>query len=583
MNDWLKLNPIASGSALIITVLVLFAGFLLLELKRPKRFLALRISALVLMMLSLAAIVFRPATTSIQSQSIGLLTENYDAEKVDSVQKTKSIRLVALPNVKGHRKSEALESINDLEALSGKIVYVAGNGVPESFQDMLSKDNFEFISASYPPGVISLQLPEQIHANRESQVEGYYNSSSSSKIILESNGGREDSVILKAGLNKFNLAFTPKESGNFLYTLISEDEDGVQHAETLPISVKPHQSLRMLCVQNFPTFETQYLKKFLGMENQLQIRYQLSKDTYRHEAINTTNEKVNRLNRENLRNFDLLIIDSDALEKLGSSEISDLRAAINDGLGVLILFNQSPENLRTTKSILPVRFKKYSTDSARINLEKPITVMAWPLTPEMSSSLHPVVKNKNRILSGYVNKGFGKIGFQLLQETYHFVLEGDSTSYSKIWTDVIEGTARREKSSFDISIKTKFPVYQDEPIDLEIISSGDMPMVKHDSIVVSIEEDLYIDNIWRTRIWTDEPGWHFIETGPDSTRTYFYVSKPDAWKTLKAANSIRETTLLSSQNLSDRGQTIILEPVDPLWFYLLFLLSAGSLWLLPKL
>ena len=37
MNDWLKFDPIASGSALLITVLVLFAGFLFLELKRPKR------------------------------------------------------------------------------------------------------------------------------------------------------------------------------------------------------------------------------------------------------------------------------------------------------------------------------------------------------------------------------------------------------------------------------------------------------------------------------------------------------------------------------------------------------------------
>jgi hypothetical protein len=583
MTDSFVLNPIASKTILLLAIGLLFIAILILELKRPKKFLIIGIASVLLMMVSLAAIVLRPSVKTIQSQSFGLLTENYDPEKIDSLQKKKSIQLVALPGVTPFEKSTSLQSINHIENLSGRLAYIAGNGIAPQFHDLLGNHEFEFIPAEYPDGILTLNLPHEVFANRECQINGFYNSQSPVKIILENSAGKEDSIQLKGnGTNKFTLHFTPKQSGNFLYALAFE-ENGERKTEVLPISVKPHQSFRLLFLQNFPTFETQYLKKFLGKENQVQIRYQLSKEAYRHEAINTENKKINRINQETLNDFDLLIIDSDALEKLGSSEISDLRLAIKNGLGLLVLFNQSPETLRITKSFLPVRFTKYASDSAHVTLQKKVALQAWPLSPDVNPSLHSIIKNKNRTLAAYSHRGFGKIAFQLLQETYHLVLDGDTTSYSRIWSELIEKTSRKQNADFAISIKNKFPIYEDEPIDLEMISSGEMPSLLHDSTRVSIEEDLYIDNIWRTRIWANEPGWHSISTGQDSTKEFFYVSKKNDWKTVAAAKSINATTLSSSENQIRRGETEFLEPIDPIWFYLMFIVSAGMLWLLPKL
>ena len=581
MNDLLVVNPILSTPILAVTLALLFFAFLFFELKRPKRFVAFRIAALSVMMLSLSAILFRPSMKSIQSQSVVVLAANYDPEKVDSIQKRNQFQVVTLPNVEAYAQSKALRSINDLEKLSGRISYIAGDGLPASARTILS-DNFEFIPSSYPEGIVNLNLPHKIYPHRSNTIEGSFNSSLPVKIILENGGKKEDSVQLKGrGIENFKLRFTPKDAGNFLTRISVQKEGGSATTHTLPVSVQPKLAYRILCVQNFPTFETQYLKKFLGKENEVQIRYQLSKNTFRHEAINTAAKKVNRLNSDALQNFDLFIIDSDALESLASSEISDLRNAISKGLGMIILFNQPPENLRITKSFLPAKFKKYSSDTAKVKLQKDVTLQAWPLMAEVNESTRPILKNKNRVLSGFTNRGFGKVAFQLLQETYHLVLDGDSTSYAEIWSDMVESVSRTEHTDFTISIKNRFPVYPDEPIELEIISSGKTPSLQYDGVPVSIEEDLYIDNIWRTVIWANEPGWHSVSS--DSTREYFYVSKKEEWQELSAANSIRSTLVKSSPDKKGTAQVEIPERINPVWFYAAFLLSAGLLWVLPKL
>lgn len=601
MTDrWFAFDPTVSSTFLIITVLILSLAFLWLEIKRPAKYRVFRIVSLVIMLLSLAAIFLRPSIKKTKSDSILLLTEGYDPQKVDSLIDKANVQLVSLPEVDPYLDSKKLSSINALENFEGHLDYVVGNGLPPSARDVAQTENFQFISSEYPEGIIDLALPHVIFSNRENKIEGIINNPSRSiRIILESPGKKEDSVTInKNGLQKFELNFTPRESGNFLFTVTVKNENEILSKEVLPISVLPQQASRIVFIQNFPTFESQYLKNFLGKSHKLQLRYQLSKNTYRHEAVNIGNKRINKLNSASLNEFDLLIIDSDALDGLSSSEISDLHKSVKDGLGLLVLFNQAPARARATKSFLPVTFKNYSTDTAKLSLKKLTTLSAWPSKPEANEILHPITKNKNRILSGYSNDGFGKVGFQLLQETYHLILDGDSISYSEIWTELIEATSRKTKGNFSISLQNKFPVYQDEPLNVQIISSvipkasdgsepsdawRSIPIVVHDSVKLSIEENLFIDNIWKTKLWADKPGWHSVSVEQDSTKEYYYVSEKNGWKSLATANSIRETSARSSSNQKELKQTEVFEPVSPLLFYLIFLVSAGMLWLLPKL
>src|SRR5689334_3887433 len=113
MTDWFVLDPIYSGTILTVAILLLGIGFLIIEIRRPTRYKFGRIISLVVMLLSLSAIVFRPSVKSIQSDSIGVLTENYDPKKVDSVLAHEPIQLVAAQGVEGYKDARELQSLNE--------------------------------------------------------------------------------------------------------------------------------------------------------------------------------------------------------------------------------------------------------------------------------------------------------------------------------------------------------------------------------------------------------------------------------------------------------------------------------------
>src|SRR5688572_32592634 len=107
--------------------------------------------------------------------------------------------------------------------------------------------------------------------------------------------------------------------------------------------------------------------------------------------------------------------------------------SVKNGMGTIVLFNENPSE-RQKVNIFPFSFKSHASDTAHIQIGNAIILPAWPVIPAPAESIIPVVRNKNRILSGYHHFGLGKTGFQLLQETYSLSLKGDSIAYSKLWS-----------------------------------------------------------------------------------------------------------------------------------------------------
>ena len=159
----------------------------------------------------------------------------------------------------------------------------------------------------------------------------------------------------------------------------------------------------------------------------------------------------------------------------------------------------------------------------------------------------PLFSNKSGVLNGYGFQLAGKIGFQLLHETYRLSLSGDSLAYAEIWAPLLESVARRKKENSRIKILTPFPWYEDEPLEIEVITSGDNIMLTDDSIQVPLREDINVDNVWHTRTWSFKKGWHTLKTNEGTVRPYYIQSRP-AWNALSISNQIRINGLKSSKN-----------------------------------
>jgi hypothetical protein len=570
------LLPVWIIGTIAIALMVVFGW---LEWKRNTKLLGLRLSAVVAMMLSVMLYLLQPGIPRTRiTNGVVVLTPNYLAAQVDSVRaQHPDFRFLVLPEAASYPNAEKLNSINEVLTYQDQIRVVMGDGLPEWALPKAIK----FIMGTKPNGIISLHKPDKIIANRKAILTGVWNGEATS-LVLVGPGGTLDSVQVKAGANPFSLSFKPQQTGKFLFAL----KASATKSEEIPIEVLPIRSLKILMLQAYPSAETRYLKNFLIEQGHgVAMRTQVSKSNYRTEFGNRKSINLNRITADLLNEFDLVILANETV--LSKAEQVVLEKSIRSGLGLLWL--STSEEMQ--KSFFGFEAAPYADDTARVQLEdKEIVLPAVAM--QIKSEITPVIANANRTLSGYKVLGAGKLGVHLLQEAYTLLVKGEQDYYGSLWSPVLEALARPVFLTTKIKIKNDFPIYPHEPVEIEIISSQPLPEVMMDSVSLPLREDAVIDNYWTTTFWTTQPGWHAVTSLVDSSTTNFYVSKPKAWQGIRSTNlqTLNNTNQASSVNSMPEQSTVDyadrkveVKRISPLWFFILFLLSAGFLWLVPKL
>lgn len=575
MND-LFIDPILP-TLVLITILVFSVTLCTwIELKRNWRFKTLRFLSIFVLHLSLAGLFFQPYYNINVSDSFIVITDGYDANQLDSL-----IRTHPDFQVFSHRTQSVYDDIPEkvLLAKQSQIAFVLGYGFNRGTLDQLSATQFTQLTKSHPNGVLQISVEDKPVANNEAQINILINNESETgvPIIFSGPEGKIDSVkIDQRGIQTVNFRFLPKVEGDWVYHLKCDNA-----VIDFPVRVDKKSKLRILFLQQFPTFETRTIKEMLEADHTISARYQPSQNIFRYENINSSEQKFSRITPEVLQRYDLVIFDTDFLKTISNSEWKTFQEEVRNGLGLIVLFNESPvKNNRLGD--LPVRFTSIPNDTAVFSVNgKTITLPAWPaIANDNTTSL---IRNKSRTLAGFSSSGFGKVGFQLLQQTYQLSLRGDSLSYRSIWYDLIDRTSRANNKANDIEIENNFPIYPDEPVKIKLISNKETPVLFSDSIRVPLAEDVMIDGIWKGKVWLDQPGWHSLHVEGDTTRQSLFVSNKNHATSIAQFNQIVETSLRSKNSSLVRNE--MKQRKDfPAWiFFGLMLLSCGCLWLLPKL
>jgi hypothetical protein len=573
-------EPLVSPWLIMLTVVAATVLFIVLEIRKVQRFRLWRIVATLIMMAALAMILLRPKNYSEKSSGILLLTERYSKQQVDSLlSRNTHLTLMHLQNVQPYKHSKPLASY-ELSGRSAEIEFVVGEGLPAYDLAQMDHKVFRFFQASRPPAITELSVSSLNMVHRENTISGIYNNTNENTwLYLSGPTGKEDSLQLKGkGIHGFKLSFVPKQGGDFIYSLLIRDSTHTSE-EKLPIHIEEERPLTILFLQHYPTFETQYLKTFLQRKNHsLIIRYQVSKSNFHYEFINHDRVSFGQLTSALLDSVDLVIADSESLSRLSAAEKNNFEKSIQSGLGLLNL-SVSTKDTR----FFPFRTHPSQKDTALIHINKnPLTVKVPRFRLAEEPSVLPVLKNSSGVLSGYTFNGAGRIGFQLLHETYPLALSGDSLNYATLWSPLLEQIARPNRSHSKIKIITPWPWFENEPIDIQVISSTETISVTSDSITVPLSEDIDIDNVWYGRIWISRSGWHTLQTNDGSLLNYF-VSKTGGWKSLSLTNQMNANALVSHHDRAALKGAKTPQEIPPLIFYLMFVISAGMLWLTPKL
>lgn len=585
MTD-LSFSPLVSLPILSIITVVITLLFLSLEVKRKSSYLPLRLLAVVLMMGSILLLALKPSYLSSRTSSgYLLLTDNYTESKVDSLLNIHpSLQCIHLEKTKPYHNSRLLKPY-ELTEINSSIRFILGDGLPLPMLDLLTNKSIVYLPGEKRMGIQALHVPNPITANEKNFIQGVLTSDTPVQLRLLGPGGVEDSVTITEKKSSFSLAFKPLSVGKFLYTIAwSAKDQSVQ--EKLPLEVLPARKLNTLFLQAAPGIEIRMLKSYLAEGgHSISARYQLSKEKYRYEYVNSPNINLSALTVDILKKFDLVILENATFTTLTQREQKSLEQAVKEGLGLLVLLNSVPAKQDVLYRFINVQKRNTEEDTISLVLvdQKKFKLKVGPLLAAEQPYLVSHLQKGSTVYAGHVPFSFGKVGFQILDETYRLSLEGEKEAYAACWTSLLKSTSRKNKTGSSLQLENEFPIYPNDALHFKILYES-TPRLTSRGIVVPVQEDAYVDHVWSGQIWADPMGWHHIENVSDSTSLHYYVSDLEEWKSLRVQKQKQELLKrMTNQEAQTQHQQANRKEVPSWIFFLTFLLSAAFLWLAPKL
>lgn len=572
LNDHWFWQIVAGGIILLIV-------FIWKEFALPtRRRLIINVLLSVFAIASLVLIALKPALPS--SDTAGktvLLTPGYERTQLDSLEKK-------------HRKLKVLD-YNSRELLrediqAAEVVYLLGFGIPEYDLQRFKNIPVTYLPGRLPEGVVKVRFKEKTAVGDDVKIEGLYRRPKPGNwLILQGPGGTGlDSVMLNdRDEQDFQLVTEVKAAGNFVYFLTEKNPDGeVLTQDPVPMQVDKKVDLKILILNNFPTFETKYLKNFLaGAGHKLVVKSQITSGKFKYEYFNTSRTVVGSLSRETLEPYDLLIVDAVTLRSLARSQSGAIENAVReDGMGVFVqpdeTFFNSPGNL------INLKFQRQLNKEVKLNEWPDVTISKFPFFIISSPGMESIYSANNSVMAGYNRRTRGRIGTTVLSNTWQLVLEGKPSTYKEIWSRLIGQLSKRNNDSVQIQQQDGF-VFPHEPYHFKIRSLRTNPNLTNETgRTIPLIQDVNFPEQWHGTVWPREQGWQKLYYDTSAVFNY-YAFESGSWNSLIAEQTLEKNRKYFETPLKKDSREGPVVPINSFWFYGIFLICMGGLWLDPKL
>lgn len=567
--------PVVFGAALLWLVFIWkeWAG-----VASPRFFIKMLVSIIALG--ALAMIALQPNIRKAEKiNHTVILSPGYQNSQVDSL-KAAHNKLTIVNYIPG------MDLSNDIQ--SGQEVFVLGQGLKSFDLWQLDKTSVQFLAASQPAGVSRLTYTRKNVIGNDFVIEGeYHQAPKGHQMVLMGPGDTPlDSVELKpTDKQRFNLNTQHLVEGKFVYNLIEKDSLGQQLSSSpLAVHIKAKKKLQILIVNQFPSFETKYLKNFLAASgHRVKVRSQVSKGRYKYEYFNTQQKSNIDFTSKTLNEIDLLIIDASSLQKASKSMLQGLRTAVEEqGMGLFIQADETiyGENL----PLLEFSFLKQADEAITFETYPKASLTKYTYIFKNELLLEPIHESDAGIITAYKRAGEGRIGTTVLQNTYELVLEGKNRVYQSLWSPLISGISKR-KAIETVWKQVEMLSYPNAPFHFEINTTQENPLVNsQEGFSIPLARDRNLRELWRGTTYPRKPGWNQLAVSHDSTDVFdFYVLDSMQWTSLDAHQTMSENKRYFNQPQKSAQITIFLKPIQPWWFFIVFLLAMSFLWLEPKL
>ena len=536
--------------------------------RRDARRLAARILATLAAVGALAALGIEPTTTrgTIRSRAV-LVTEGTprgDARRIaDSVNASLVLSLD--------------ESTPDLAALRrrhpsvGEVI-ITGWGF--SADELVRAGDLRLASvlAPLPPGIRAASWPSRIVLGDDALITGY--ADPGSLVQLMASGGTRDSV--RAGRDgSFALRFAPRAAGLQRFVLRAGAA-----ADTGAIDVRSRTPPAVLILEGTPDFELAHLRRWLTRRGaRLAMRSSISRDRSRTFTVNGAPAPGRALSADQLRQFDVVVLDGGAARGLSQRELDELQSAVTaDGLGVLLVGAGTrvaalpAPSARMSGATRVIRVRRTDGDD---RLSPPVGAEPMRLAPDAAGAA--VLEDADgRAVASWQAAGLGRVGATAVRNPSRWLLEGEPAAYDRYWTSILASLERPRPAWRS---PPALPGLAGRPYNLTWPGRLDTVVVLGPDAADTLFPVPDADSLtWTATFWPRTPG-TYKAVGPRDTLR-FHVTSPRSWQAARAAANASATRGYTGaqREAAARPDSRNRVPVPPWIFLALFTGSAGWLW-----
>lgn len=589
----------------LLLVIGVAGGLVWAAVKRPGRQrLVARVLASLVAPLSLYGLLYPPLSYRPQVPSTGiLLTPGYHPDTLRYLLRT--IRPV--PKIWRYRvAAPAAAEVISLAGFRQKhpamdTLHVLGYGLPSEelhpLTDLTIRPHL-----SVPAGVVFADWNREIFLGQPLVVAGQYRSATAAPVWLRLAvaGQGQDSVKLSGGGSQtFSLKYTPKVAGQFVHQLAVKTATGKVTAEPVPVTITEPAPLNILLLAATPGFEFKFLKNALAdQRHRVASRTRISRDKYQTEYRNLNPVNIAQLTPAVLQRFDAVITDPAALTDLTLTERQTLQRAVGaDGIGLLVLVSELP--LPALPLLQPFSFRREAALGTRTRVVQwlnqttghPITTLPYAIIQTTKIKSWARDEKAQTVVAAYRYRR-GQVAVSILPATYRWQLAGQQATYQAFWAALLTPLARKKNPVQTWQLPSAALPHEQQPVALTLADYSPAPGVAPVPVGTVVAPDTATTQVFLKQAalvpyrftgvyWPRQAGWHLIRAA-DATPFSFYVFGAKDWLARQQAHHHSQTLAWLAEPRPSQQRAAVPPapvPVLPIYFFLLFLLAVGFLWL----
>ncbi len=473
------------------------------------------------------------------------------------------------------------------------------------------------IEFSPPPailGLVNVAWQRRLVVGQTQQITGQLQipqgQSGAFDIALVAPSGETISRLPLGSENDFDFAFMTQTTGPQRYTLDIIDSSMKQVLKTESITFDNYQAPRpdILIRQSSPSFETRHIKNWAAeFGSRVTIATQISQSKFIVQQVNRDDENLaavsDNMSATDWQNYDLLVIDGRVLTSLTAPQQQDVYAAIQAGLGILVIADESlisDEGMTRLNAWVDwdvvALSDRTQNDQTRVFGQQFISQLSIPTYPAKldflpdNTALKVLFRDKdNSPLVVNQSVGKGQLAVSLINSSYQWKLSSQLSDFSRYWQTLLQTLSRPALPPYWLPPSKKMLSTDSQRVPICALLDDEGEMVSQyltpDNTVVSIElvNSVIDDNKHCSQFWPVHTGWYVFQLVQNTKTDSFYWFHHDhsQWPAWRQANKQKATSQHAAEqrNVSSSIQST---PMDKLPVWAVFILLSALLWIERK-